>query len=288
MAEEAVVNELAQATPDVVPDADATAAPADAVAGGESKQADKPAKTFTQEELDAEIGKRIAKAERKSQREADRRVAEAVARATAQAKPAAPPAKPKPEQFTTTEEYFEAVAKHAIATTKAEDASQEATTKQTSAQHTRASEIDTAYTEVIERGGDKYEDFDAAMFSVSRVPMSDETGLALKEAIAESDEGDELLYYLGKHKDEATAIGKMSPARALVALGKIEAKLPAKTPTAKKTSSAPAPITPVTPGAGSTYTNLDDPRALKVLGTTAWIKARQEKAMQEARDRAKR
>ena len=285
MADEAAVNELAQVqagTP--APDAGATAAPAEPVQGEENKQADAP-KTYTQEELDKVIAKRLEKAERKAARETERKIAEAVARAIPK-QPAQPPAKPKPDQFDTTEAYVEAVAKHAVAVDKAESATSEATTRQQTTQQQRASEIDTAYDEVISRGGDKYEDFDAAMFSVSRVPMSDEVGLALKEAIAESEDGDELLYYLGKHKDEATAIGKMSPARALVALGKIEAKLPAKAPVAKKTSSAPDPISPVNAGSGSTtFTNLDDPKALKALGTTGWINAKRE---QEAKERQAR
>lgn len=286
MAEEAaVVNELAnvQAT-EVAPDAGSTAAPADAVAGGETKQADTP-KTYTQEELDKVLAKRLEKAERKATREADRRIAEAVARATQQQqRPAAIPAEPKPDQFATTDEYVKAVAKHAVATDKAESAASEAATRQQTTQQTRASVIDTAYDDVISRGSDKYEDFDAAMFSVSRIPMSDDVGLALKEAIAESDDGEELLYYLGKHKDEALRIAQLSPARALVELGKIGSKL-TPAPTARRTSSAPDPISPVKPGAGSTFTDLDDPKALKALGTTAWINARRERDAAQARKR---
>ena len=287
MAEEAAVNELAQVqagTP--APDAGATAAPAEPVQGEENKQADVP-KTYTQEELDKVIAKRLEKAERKAARETERKIAEAVARAIPK-QPAQLPDEPDPSKFDSTDKYVKAVARHEAQVIAAEKDAAESTTRQQTNQQQRTSEIDTAYDEVISRGGDKYEDFDAAMFSVSRVPMSDEVGLALKEAIAESEDGDELLYYLGKHKDEATAIGAMSPARALVTLGKIEAKLPAKAPVARKTSSAPDPISPVNAGSnGSTLSNLQDPKALKQLGTTGLINAwrAQEAKERQARNR---
>lgn len=277
MPEEVVVpvNELAPAA-NTAPDAGETVAPAELVQGEETKQADAP-KSYTQEELDAIIGKRVAKEQRKAQREADRRVADAVARATP--RQTTPLPEPKPEQFTTTEDYVKAVAKHAVA----EDKSQNAVTQQQNVQQSRQSEINAQYSEVLSRGEEKYEDFDAAMYVVSQLPIPDETGVALKEAIAESENGDELLYYLGKHKAEALQLAKLSPYRALVELGKIGAKLtPASTPS-KKTSSAPAPISPVTPSSGSTYTNLDDPKALKAMGTTAWINAMREQKMNAAR-----
>jgi hypothetical protein len=78
---------------------------------------DKPAKTFSQEELEAELGKRLAKAERKAARDRDRAVAEALSKVP-KAAPVVPEA-PKPEQFQTTEEYVKAVAKHAIIEDKA-------------------------------------------------------------------------------------------------------------------------------------------------------------------------
>lgn len=269
MAEEGQVVEVNELAAQAVPTEGVTTTPAEQVVSGDDQQSDeaKPAKTFSQEELEAELGKRLAKAERKAARERDRAVAEALSKVP-KPQPAVP-AKPKPEQFTTTEEYVEAVAAHAVAADKATSAPADNAPQ-------APSEIDHQYSEVLANGADKYEDFDYAMYVVTHLPLPDKVALAIRDAVAESDRGDDLLYYLGKHKDEALALKDLSPARALVALGKIESKLPAAAPTAsKKTSSAPEPISPVRPASGSaSFTNLDDPKALAAMGTTAWIEAR--------------
>jgi hypothetical protein len=267
MAEEGqVVPEVNELAADAVPAEGVTTTPADQVVSGDESQSDKPAKTFSQEELEAELGKRLAKAERKAARERDRAVAEALSKAP-KAAPVVPEA-PRPEQFQTTEEYVKAVAKHAIIEDKASVPAAETKPQ-------LPSEIDHQYAEVLATGADKYEDFDYAMYVVTHLPIPDNVALAIRDAVAESDRGDDLLYYLGKHKDEALALKDLSPARALVALGKIESKLPAlAAPAAKKTSSAPEPISPIRAATGSaTFTNLDDERALKSLGTSGLIEA---------------
>ena len=179
-----------------------------------------------------------------------------------------------------------AIARHEAQALAEERAAAEATTRQQISQQSRTSDIDTQYGEVIARGEEKYDDYDVAMFVVSRLPIPDEVGLALKEAIAESENGEDLLYYLGKHKDEAQALAKLSPARALVKLGEISTKLSAATAApSRRQSSAPDPISPVKPGSGSVFTSLDDPKALKSLGTTGLINAWNEQAVKEARAR---
>ena len=75
------------------------------------------------------------------------------------------------------------------------------------------------------------------------------------EAIMDADRGPELVYHLAQNPDVAARLNDMSPARAAIELGKIEATLgEAKAPEpepkpAKKTTTAPAPITPVKSGA---------------------------------------
>ena len=81
-------------------------------------------------------------------------------------------------------------------------------------------------------------DFEDVILS-STVPM---TG-AMQDAIMESEKGPQLAYYLVNHPDEASKIAVMSPRGAILALGRIEERL--ENPTAKKTTSAPPPLTPI-------------------------------------------
>lgn len=81
----------------------------------------------------------------------------------------------------------------------------------------------------------------------------------VRDAIIESDSGPELLYYLAQNPEHAERIGKMTPARAGIELGKIEAKLEAPAAAAPKAeakaaaevSRAPEPITPLKGGNGA-------------------------------------
>ena len=82
-----------------------TASPAPEVSSPEEKPTEQ-AKTFTQEELDAAIGKRLAREQRKWEREQAARLAEV------QTKVQQPAASPSQEQFESVEAYAEALAAH--------------------------------------------------------------------------------------------------------------------------------------------------------------------------------
>jgi hypothetical protein len=62
-------------------------------------------------------------------------------------------------------------------------------------------------------------------------------------AIMEADDGPALAYHLGQNPDEAARIARLSPAQAVVELGRISARLTAKP--AAQTRTRPNPITPV-------------------------------------------
>jgi hypothetical protein len=72
----------------------------------------------------------------------------------------------------------------------------------------------------------------------------------VKAAIVESDVGPQLAYHLAKHPEEQRRIFALTPARALLELGKIELKYTAaepkgKQPTTVETTRAPAPVTSI-------------------------------------------
>jgi hypothetical protein len=82
-----------------------------------------------------------------------------------------------------------------------------------------------------------------------------------------------LLAYLGTNPAEANRISKLSPFLQAKEIGRIEAQV-AVNPVVKRTTSAPAPITPVTARAsGSPSYDTTDPRSTKTMSTSEWIEA---------------
>lgn len=84
------------------------------------------------------------------------------------------------------------------------------------------------------------------------------------EALMDADRGPELAYHLAQNPEVMGKLNDMSPARAAIELGKIEATL-GETP-AKATTKAPAPITPVRSGSSTTK----DPAKMDMAEYTAY------------------
>lgn len=83
-------------------------------------------------------------------------------------------------------------------------------------------------------------DFDEKANAIPNLPQ----GVA--DAIMQSEDGAEMVYHLGSNPEEAEAIANMSPAMAIMQLGKLSTKLSAKPEI--KTSAAPDPIDPLKSG----------------------------------------
>jgi hypothetical protein len=206
-------------------------------------------KTFTQEELDAAIGKRLAREQRKWEREQAQRVAETQ---TLRAAPVQ-----SVDQFESTEAYADALAYQ-----KAEQliAQREAAKQQ--------SQVLESYHEREEEARSKYEDFEQVAYN-PKLPITN----VMAEAIQSSDIGPELAYHLGTNPKEADRISKLSPLAQAKEIGRIEAKLAADPPV-KRTSSAPAPISPVSArSTGSPAYDTTDPRSIKTMTDSQWIEA---------------
>ena len=206
-------------------------------------------KTFTQEELDAIVGKRLAREQRKWEREQAQRLAEQQARQQ--------PTDLAPEQFETYEDYADALAER-----KAEEllARREAELQQ------RA--LLDAYHEREEAARDKYDDFEMVAYN----PELSVTE-AMARAIQASEVGPDVLYHLGSNPKDAARISRLDPILQAREIGKIEAQLGAAPPV-KKTSNAPAPIAPVTARTtGSPAFDTTDPRSTKSMSTSEWIEA---------------
>lgn len=221
-------------------------------------------KKYSQAEIDAMIGKRLAREQRKWEREQAQRAAET------QIVKAAPAA--SADQFESPEAYAEALAYQ-----KAEEliAKREAAKQQ--------SQTLESYQEREEAARDKYDDFEQVAYN-PKLPITD----VMAETIQSSDIGPELAYYLGSNPKDADRISRMSPLSQAKEIGKIEAKLAAEPPV-KRTTSAPAPISPVTArssGAGTYDTT--DPRSTKTMTDSQWIEAERARQMKKMQAMANR
>jgi hypothetical protein len=271
------------AAPDAAPVTGSTAEPVDSpVVGEEVKPETKDTpKTFTQEDVDRIVSKEKAREARKAQRELDQRIAEALKNHApqTQAQPDAPQ-KPKPEQFTTTEEYVEALTAYKadeIFRTRTQESESQ---RREAEQRQRHQSVVSSYQERVEQAMDKYPDFEDVAYSPD-VPITN----AMAATIQESEKGPDIAYFLGKNPAEAQRIAKLSPFLQAKELGKLEAKLESA-PAPVKTSNAPPPINPIRNAtAGTGFVDTTDPKSLKQMGTSAWIEAENRRMAEEYKRR---
>lgn len=211
--------------------------------------AEEATKTFTQEELDAIISKRLAREQRKWEREQQQRVSETQNRQ--------PPAYVNPEDFASVEAYAE------------ELIAQREAAKQQAA-------ITEAYYDREEDARAKYDDFEQVAYNPN-LPVTD----VMAQAIQASDIGPDVIYWLGSNPKEATRISQMPPFLQAKEIGKLEASL-SSNPPVKKTSTAPAPIAPVTARtSGSPAFDTTDPRSIKTMSTSDWIAAERQRQIKK-------
>ena len=200
-------------------------------------------KTFSQEELDAAIGKRLAREQRKWERE--------------RVQPVVQQAPVTPEQFASNEDYVEALAEQRAEQKLAERE-----------QRRQQAEILETYHDKEEEVRAKYDDFEQVAYNPN-LPIT----TVMAQSIQASDNGPEVAYHLGANPREAERISRLSPIMQAKEIGKIEAQLAANPPV-KKTSNAPAPISPVSARTtGSPAYDTTDPRSIKSMSTSEWIEA---------------
>jgi hypothetical protein len=252
-------DELLAAT---APEPEATAAPEPDT---NSPEVSTP-KNFTQEELDAIVGKRLAREQRKWERDQSQRFAELEAR---RAMPVNPPAA---DDFESAGAYAEALA---------ERKAQEMLAKRDSAKQQAA--LLEAYQDREEDARVRYDDFEQVAYNPN-LSVTD----VMAQTIQASDNGPDVIYYLGSNPKEASRISALPPILQAKEIGKIEAKLTSNPPT-KRTSTAPAPIAPVAARtSGNPKYDTTDPRSVKSMSTSEWIEAerqRQIKRFEAHRDR---
>ena len=237
-------------------ESEATAAPIAETTRPEDQTTDTP-KSFTQEELDAIVGKRLAREQRKWEREQAQRTV-----------PTAPSELPPPDQFDSVETYAKAYAEQML--------------REREVQKQRSEYVE-AYHDREEDARGKYDDFEQVAYNPNlRITT------VMAETIQTSDVGPDVAYYLGSNPKEADRISRLSPILQAKEIGKIEATL-VSNPPVKKSSSAPTPISPVTARSSGTSTyDTTDPRSIKTMTTSEWIaaeRARQVKKLEASKFR---
>lgn len=230
------------AAPIATPPPDSTAEQVE-VPEGESPES-KPERTFTQKELDEIVQKRLGKESRRAERLAEARIrAEYAERQLAELKappkPESPSGEPKPDQFQDYETYIAALTDWKV------DQKLGGIRKESEAQQRKreAEEMTVKQLPKIERGREKYEDFDEVVRDfVAQVPP------AMHDAILESEVTDQLLYFLGQNPAERDRIFRLSNVGQVKAIAALETKLttvptPTKTPPPIVPNSTKAPVT---------------------------------------------
>lgn len=205
-------------------------------------------KKFTQAELDAMIGKRLAREQRKWERDQAAKAARETAPVPAEL--------PTADQFDSPQAYAEFIRLEAQKLVEFEK------------QQAQKAALDDAYAEREEDARSKYDDFEQVAYNPN-LPVTD----VMAQTIKASDLGPDLAYWLGSNPKEADRISRLSPLLQAREIGKIEATLAANPPQ-KKTTSAPAPISPVTARNVKTgILDTTDPRAAKEMSASDWIEA---------------
>jgi DNA-binding phage protein len=222
-----------EVTPEIVaPVVVAAETPAvEAVAEAETPEAVE-AKAEKQKGIEKRISE-LTRARREAERDRDHY------KALASLKALDTPAEPKADDYDDPNDFQRDMIKHAIKTGVAETQSDEVARKARDADIAAQAAVDAVWSERISTYRQATPDYDAVIAASADLAIAPYVADALKD----SDNGPALLYHMAKNPDIAERLNNMSPIRAAMEIGRIEAGLggrPVKAP-----SNAPAPITPI-------------------------------------------
>jgi hypothetical protein len=182
---------------------------------------------------------------------------------------AQPPGKPKLENFQTLEAYQEA-----LTDWKFDQRERERTEAEAKAAADQALRTERETWERREGAARKaHPDYDDLIESVT-IPAGPGV-LAARQAMLEDEHGAEMLYYLAKHPAELERIAGLTPASAVLAIGRLSATLnPAPPDNGKpRITGAPKPPPPSGRPAKTMSDSIDDPAVQRDF--TRWTKARE-------------
>ena len=192
-------------------------------------------RTFTQAELDREIGKRLERQERKIRRELVGLVREQV---RPPEQPQEPKVEPKLDQFKDWDAYNQALIDHRVEQRLAEREQRNEAKQRDQVSAQRQGAIAKEHQERVASAKERYEDFDDVVDPILELTVPSH----VVDLIAGADRSADLMYKLGENPKEYLRIAKLGPVAAARELAKLEASI---ADPVKKASSAPAPVTPL-------------------------------------------
>ncbi len=200
-----------------------------------------------------------------------------------------PKAKPKPEDFETTGEYLDArdawVKEDARREVREEIQKARQEDERQAEQEVAAEEWESRETAAQE----KHADYDeVAADAMNAIAQSKGPGThALAHALQFSEAGPEVLYHLGQHPEEVKKIAGMSPTAAVIAVGRLEARLAPEKPAGEEEPNPPAqqrapkPPTPIRKPSPVASAAPDDPASDKAMSDEEWINKRNEQVRKQ-------
>lgn len=205
--------------------------------GAEQQPADK-----SEQPKKGGVQKRFDELTRKAH-EAAREAAYWREQATKSQAPSTDAAKPASDSFDSDADYFEALADWKAEQKVGEFRKQQQAEALNKAEQTQTATRFELYQERVAASLEAIPDY-AEVVGASDVPAAPH----VLESILDSDSGPQLAYHLAKHPELAEQLNAMTPVQAAREIGRLEAQLAmpkTETPTPKRTTSAPPPITPV-------------------------------------------
>lgn len=179
---------------------------------------------------------------------------------------------PRQEDFADWGEYMRAVAQHEYRTARAQDAQQAAAMQVMQQRAYAAAQVahearvrEATLGQVVEQSTKKWADFEQVVSNPS-LPSLRQVHPAVLDAVAYSEHGGDILYFLGKNPAEAVRIASMNPVHAVRELGKLEAKIAAGS---VQFSDVPPPVGTVGARGASGADPLSDRSTIE-----AWMAAR--------------
>lgn len=205
--------------------------------GTEQQPADK-----TEQPKKGGVQKRIDELTRKAH-EAEREAAFWREQAAKSQAPSTDATKPARDDFATDADYFEALADYKAEQKVGEFRKQQQAEALNKAEQTQTATRFELYQERVAASLEAIPDY-AEVVGASDVPAAPH----VLESILDSDSGPQLAYHLAKNPELAEQLNAMTPVQAAREIGRLEAQLAqpkTETTPPKRTTNAPAPITPV-------------------------------------------
>ena len=170
-------------------------------------------------------------------------------------KPAPTTVKPTVEQFTTYEDYLEALTDWKVEQKTVQ--AREAETRKSQEQVEQERKL--SYDQRVANAEAKYDDYQEVAHGAHWSPTRD-----MAVAIMESEKGPDIAYWLGSHPDDADRIAGLSTTAQIREIGKLEERL--SRPAPKPTTAAPPPISP----SGAKAKAQKDPSEMTPTEFKAW------------------